>query len=105
MNQMKREFARPFYDSPAWKHTRKAYASSVGGLCERCLKAGRYTAGVIVHHIIPLNENNVNNQNITLNWNNLELVCRNCHQEIHKHDYVRRRRYVIDSNGRVITNN
>ncbi len=102
---MAKDFARAFYDSPAWKRTRRAYASSVGGLCERCLRSGRYVAGVIVHHIVHLDDSNYGNPDISLNWNNLELLCRECHNEVHKRGRVLPRRYRVDSAGHVISIN
>jgi 5-methylcytosine-specific restriction endonuclease McrA len=101
---MAKDFARAFYDSPAWKRTRRAYASSVGGLCERCIRSGLYTPGVIVHHINHLTPENINNPDIALGWSNLELVCRECHAEIHEADIKRRapRRYCVDKTGRVV---
>ena len=96
---MSKAFAREFYNSIAWKHTRQSYASSVGGLCERCLRAGRYTPGVIVHHINHLTPENIADPGVALDWSNLELVCRDCHAAIHD-DKVRR--FTIDEFGRVI---
>jgi len=93
-----REFAKAFYTSRAWADCRKAYKKSVGGLCERCLKAGRYSPGEIVHHKIHLTPQNITQPNITLDWDNLELLCRDCHAA--EHD-ARKRRYKIDENGTV----
>lgn len=92
-------WAESFYKSETWKRTRKAYASSVGGLCERCKAKGIYTPGDTVHHIEHLTIDNINDPNITLAWDNLMLVCRNCHAEIHSKP---KRRYMIDENGSVI---
>ena len=97
---MSREAKQAFYNTPAWKHTRQAYASSVGGLCERCLRFGRYSPGVIVHHIKHLTAENLSNPEIALDWSNLELVCRECHKELHIHDGSPRR-YAVDKLGRV----
>lgn len=100
---MAKDFARAFYDSPAWKRARRDYASSVGGLCERCLQSGIYTPGVIVHHVNHLTPENINDPNISLGWSNLELVCRGCHAEIHEAETKRKtpRRYRVDNFGRV----
>lgn len=102
---MAKEYARAFYNSPAWKHTRKAYASSVGGLCERCLRSGIYTPGVIVHHIRHLTPENITDPNVALDWSNLELVCRDCHAAIHDAEINHRapRRYRVDDFGRVVS--
>ena len=95
-----REFATKFYKSQAWKNTREAYAKYRKHLCEDCLAKGLYTPGEIVHHIVNLTPENINDPNVTLNFDNLRLVCRKCHAEEHKH---RERRYVIDELGNVIT--
>lgn len=91
------KFAESFYYSPAWKSTRVAYAKSKGGLCERCLARGVYRAGEIVHHKIHLTPTNIYDPSITLNWDNLELLCREHHAEAHKPG----RRYKVDKMGRV----
>lgn len=98
-----REFARKLYSSKRWQKTRAAYKKSVGGLCERCWKNGVIKAGEIVHHKIPLTPENINDPNIALSFDNLELVCRDCHAEIHEEVYERKRgrRYTIDEFGRV----
>ncbi len=84
-----KDFTKIFYCSKAWKETRKAYAKSKGNLCERCLKKGLIVPGVVVHHKVYLTPDNINDPNITLNWNNLELVCRDCHAQ--EHDGLKKR--------------
>lgn len=95
---MARDFAQAFYNSDAWDATRKAYRKSVGGLCERCLKEGRYTPGVIVHHKVHLNPANINDAAVALSWENLELLCRDCHAAEHR---KLSRRFTVDQHGRV----
>lgn len=94
-----KEYAKEFYKSQAWKTTRDAYASHARGLCEICLAKGLYSPGEIVHHKIHITPDNINDPTISLNWDNLELVCRKCHAELHDR---RQRRYRIDEAGRVI---
>lgn len=93
-----KEFASGFYASEAWKKTRKAYAASVGGLCERCLAKGEIRAGEIVHHKTWLTPENVADPRVTLDWSNLQLVCRDCHAQIHS---GRAKRWKVDELGRV----
>lgn len=93
-----KDYAKGFYCSLAWKNTRRAYAKSKGGLCERCLAKGLYRAGVIVHHKVYLSPENINDPAVSLNWDNLELVCRDCHAQ--EHDGLKRR-YTVDELGRV----
>ena len=93
-----KEFAKKFYKSKAWQNTRKAYAASVGGLCEQCLKRGVYNAGEIVHHKQELTANNITDPSISLCWNNLELLCRDCHGKAHGSV----KRYKVDEMGRIV---
>lgn len=94
-----KDFARSFYSSKAWQHTRAAYSKSRHNLCEICLAKGLIKPSEIVHHKIILTPENINDPNVTLNWDNLECVCRDCHAAIHDR---RRRRYKFDDFGRLI---
>lgn len=88
--------ALPFYSSGAWKECRKAYAEYRSHLCERCLSRGQIKRGEIVHHVIPLTADNITDPEITLSWNNLQLLCRRCHGEVHAG-----RRFMVDDAGHV----
>ena len=91
------ECAESFYKSRTWRKCKEAYTKSVGGLCERCLSRGVYNAGRIVHHKIYIGPENINDASVTLNFENLELLCRSCHELEHKSA----RRYAV-VNGRVV---
>lgn len=95
---------KAFYHSAAWKNTRRNYKQSVGGLCERCLAKGMIVPADIVHHKIPLTDENVNDLSISLSWDNLQALCRQCHAEVHDDMYAQRtgRRYKINNNGQVV---
>ena len=97
---MAQEYAKNFYESKAWKECRKSYIKSVGGLCEDCLAKGIYKPGIIVHHIKHITPENITDVSITLNWNNLRYVCRDCHGE--EHSNKGNRRYYVDEAGNVI---
>jgi len=90
----------------AWKNTRRNYKQSVGNLCERCLAKGIITPAEVVHHKIPLTDENVSDLSISLGWDNLQALCRQCHAEVHEEIYASRsrKRYRIDECGRVIIN-
>ena len=47
-------------------------------ICERCGEAA-----CIVHHKKHINPRNINDPEITLNWNNLEALCQSCHNKEH----------------------
>ena len=86
-----------FYNSPEWKQCREAYKKSVGGLCERCKDRGMIVPAKVVHHIVHLNADNLDDPTITLGFNNLMCLCQNCHAEIHG----KPKRYVINADGSV----
>ena len=67
-----------FYSSRIWKKTRETYRIYKHRICERCGGAGR-----IVHHKKYITIENINDYNITLGFNNLELLCYKCHNEEH----------------------
>lgn len=81
---MHEQFANAFYSSGAWKRCRREFAKSKGMMCERCLAKGLIVVGtkqrpLEVHHKIRLTPENVSDPEISLNWNNLELLCKDCH--------------------------
>lgn len=91
------KFVAEFYHSWAWAKCRREYTKRVGGLCERCLKRGLIVAGAQVHHKKRLTPQNINNPRITLSFDNLELLCEECHKREHKNEV----RWRTDSNGHV----
>ncbi len=88
---------RPFYDTVAWQRCRDGYIASVFGLCERC---GR--PGYIVHHKQPITDANVDDPNITLNWDNLEYLCLECHNREHFGTEPTREDVCFDAFGQLI---
>lgn len=92
-----KQYAGILYNRKAWQECRAAYAKSKGGLCERCLARGIYKAGEIVHHKVHLSPDNIGDASISLSWDNLELLCRDCHAVEHGG-----KRYKVDELGRVM---
>ena len=80
---MAREFARDFYNTGAWKNCAAAYKKYRHGLCEKCLAKGIYKAGVIVHHKNHLDPQNITDPTVALSFDNLQLLCRDCHADEH----------------------
>lgn len=91
--------ATGFYNSGAWKHTRRNYKQSVGGLCERCLAKGIIAPAEVIHHKIELTPDNIKDLNISLGWDNLQALCRQCHAEVHS---GMEKRYTVDKQGKVV---
>ena len=101
---MAKEFAKAFYKSKAWLRCRASYIASVQGLCERCLEKGYIVNGYIVHHKEPLTPNNIDNPDITLNWDRLEYLCQPCHNLEHmsKNKEVVREGLMFNEYGEII---
>lgn len=97
---MAKDFSAAFYKSATWQKCRNDYAASQGWLCEECRKKGLIVPGEIVHHIVELEPGNINDQRITLGWDNLRLLCRECHAEVHGFKKTPSR-YRVDEMGRV----
>lgn len=94
-----------FYVSVAWIDCARAY-KRCNPLCERCLEKHEISAAEEVHHKIKLSPGNINNPDITLNWNNLEALCKKCHQEEHNKQRAESKknahRWRINDNGDII---
>ena len=102
-----------FYNSKAWKVVRKNVWLKQQLLCNRCHKPV-YVDGIskwipkqqrrtgIVHHKIYLDDINVNDINVTLNIDNLEGICKECHEKEHHSDEVTRNGVTFDEDGNLI---
>lgn len=102
---MHEQFANRFYSSGAWKRCRAEFAKSRGRMCERCYAKGLIVVGskqqpLEVHHKIPLTPENINDPSVTLNWDNLELLCKDCHEQ--ERQRMDGRRWKVDECGRII---
>ena len=75
---MAKEYAKDFYYSTKWKKCRRGFMSSKHYICERCGRPAK-----IVHHKIHITPMNINDPEITLNWNNLQALCHECHNIVH----------------------
>lgn len=85
-----------FYRSDQWKHARAIKIASTGGLCERCGKVGEE-----VHHKKHLTPDNVNDPMVSINQDNLELLCKDCHNKEHRRF---RPETIFDEEGNLISN-
>lgn len=84
-----------FYTSDDWKAVKTQLMLREGMVCEYCHKLIREKYKAIGHHKIPLDMFNVNDYSVSLNLDNLMLVCHKCHNIIHgkgslgtKHRYL-----------------
>lgn len=104
---------KDFYHSKAWQDVRKTIWLKQNLLCNRCHRPV-YVDGIseyipkdkriigIVHHKIYLDEININDINVTLNIDNLEGLCKDCHEKEHKSSAGLRKEYEFDEEGNLI---
>ena len=94
------EFARAFYNSARWQKCRTSYIkyreSIDGGLCETC----RQAKGKIVHHRQWLTPENIDDDSVSLNFDNLRYDCQECHNR-EEHDDSIYLKYYFDDEGNV----
>lgn len=71
-----------FYASKPWRDLRNLVILERGNRCEKCGKV--FSSDKLhVHHRIELTEENVNDVSISLNKDNLEVKCIDCHNAEH----------------------
>lgn len=86
-----------FYQSKIWRQVRQLYVKQAFGICEACGNKGE-----IVHHRIPITTHNLHDQRITIDFANLELLCRICHRICHSNLNCTQNGLVFDEAGDLI---
>lgn len=104
---------KDFYKSKQWKSVKNTIWIKQNLLCAKCHKPV-YVDGLsdflpkekrrigIVHHKIWLDDTNINDESITLNEDNLEGVCKECHENIHHANMSCRDDVMFDDEGNLI---
>ncbi len=90
-------FAKSFYESTAWRKTRAYVLKRDAGLCVRC-----GAPGVIVHHKVELTPQNIDDPMVSLNEENLETLCRQCHAIAHGNGVPIADGLTFDEQGNVV---
>ena len=101
--QQWRETVAAFYASGTWIACARAYRRA-HPLCECCLKNWEINTAQEVHHKIKLSPLNINDPDVTMNWDNLEALCGECHRKEHhrqRREETGKRRWSVDENGNV----
>lgn len=95
-----KDWAKQFYASRAWHELRAAYWAQ-HPLCERCKRRGRYNATAIIHHKVYLTPRNIDDASVSLNPDNLEALCIDCHNREHSRraPRVRAAQYTLRADG------
>jgi len=99
-----KDFARHLYASKAWRECRTSYIASVYNLCETCKKKGVVKPGKILHHLVYLSPENIDDPNVSLNHDLLRYDCQECHTREHLGDHLEavREGLMFDSNGDLV---
>ena len=86
-----------FYKSARWLKARAAYLEAQHYVCERC--GG---AATIVHHRTYITPENVTDPSVTLNPENFEALCHDCHNAEHFNQGVTARGLKFDGQGNLV---
>ena len=98
---MAQPWAKPFYSSPQWGDARRAALIRDRFTCQRCGARAEE-----VHHLTELSPTNINDVNITLNLDNLQSLCHECHSRITKRvEEDCGEGFVFDSEGQLVRKN
>lgn len=104
---------KEFYHSALWKKVKRNIWIRQCLMCNRCHKPV-YVDGLsewipkeqrrtgIVHHKIYLNDINIDDPNLTINEDNLEGLCKECHELEHHKDEIVRIEYKFDEDGNLV---
>jgi 5-methylcytosine-specific restriction protein A len=74
----KREYQKVYQDK-RWRLLR-AEKMRCNPICEKCEKVNRIRPTDEVHHIVPFDIR----PDLAFDWDNLQSLCLDCHDEIHK---------------------
>jgi len=90
-----KDYARAFYKSKQWQQVSRLYMASRNYICERC--GG---VAVICHHKHYITPANIGDLSITLNPDNLECLCQDCHNKEH---FQKHSKAVFDADGNLVS--
>jgi hypothetical protein len=77
-----------FYNSSPWRDLAYRLKVERGGKCARCGETVIDFSLLIGHHYpVELTEENVDDASISLNPDNIEIVCHRCHNKEHRRDW------------------
>ena len=82
IDNQSRDAVQKFYSTRQWRRCRDEYRKQKI-FCERCLSSGIQTIGTQVHHKKRLTAYNLANPAVSLSFDNLELLCDECHEKEH----------------------
>jgi len=72
-----------FYSSKKWRKFRETIIAQRGNRCEKCGNRIAVAKEIVIHHIKEIDETNVDDAMVSLNPDNVMVVCHSCHNKIH----------------------
>ena len=85
-----------FYTSKTWLDLTYMLKVKCGGKCKRCGDRPLRFSSLIGHHCnIELTEENVDDPNISLNPDNIEIICQKCHNKEHRRFGYKQNVYIV----------
>lgn len=85
--------------SHLWRSLRHRKLSE-SPLCEMCLDSGQYVSAQCVHHIQPCESasSEAEMRRLMFAWNNLQSLCNDCHQQVHRELQSRSKKVIRERN-------
>lgn len=85
--------------SHLWRSLRQRKLSE-SPLCEMCLDSGLYVSAQCVHHIQPCESasSEAEMRRLMFAWNNLQSLCNDCHQQVHRELQSRSKKVIRERN-------
>lgn len=84
-----------FYTTKAWRDLAYALKIKVNGTCNRCGHNVIDFKYLIGHHKIELTEDNVEDVSVSLNPDNVEVICHSCHNKEHRRFGHKQKVYIV----------
>lgn len=84
-----------FYCSKPWRDLSYTLKIKANGKCNRCNQSLLDFSKLIGHHKIELTEQNVDDPNVSLNYDNIEVICNLCHNKEHRRFGNKQNVYII----------
>lgn len=82
---MAQEWAARFYSSKAWQDLRWKRILEENFTCQECHENYMLSPEKLIgHHKVELSPQNITEANIALNSSLIKILCKNCHDKIHK---------------------
>lgn len=84
MGMPRNSILKSFYASSSWVNLRHLLIAERGPVCQQCGKLISNPLDLIGHHTpIEMTMENVHDANVSLNPDNIKIICRDCHDKDH----------------------